>query len=136
MTPYKINNRGLKPSWITAFLCVYSNIEAKQHFWLPGRPNWLVFHCLVSRLQCSVAVKTRGGQPQLPSTGGSHFDLRGERRGSRVAHVSYLQNVSAPTPPPSGPVLHPSLSPPPPQPQTALPSPQDPVRFGQGLHFV
>ena len=58
------------------------------------------FSIVWSRLRCSVAVKTRGGQSKLPCTGGGHFHLRAERWGGRAAHVSYLQRVCAP--PPSG----------------------------------
>ena len=48
------------------------------------------FSIVWSRLQCSVAVKTRGGQLKFPCTKGGHFHLRGEKRGGRAAHVSYL----------------------------------------------
>ena len=52
-------------------------MQAKRHFWLQGG---LIgkFAIVWSGFQHSVAVKTRGGQSQLPSSGGSHFHLRGE----------------------------------------------------------
>ena len=91
---------GLNLLELPVSLCFYSNMLAKRYFRLQ---EGLIgkFAIVWSGFQCSVAVKTGGGQSQLPCTGGGHFH-QGGRGGAVGRHMLATLKESVPPPPGCG----------------------------------